>query len=302
MEIQDWKRDELFMLFSKRTNRKNAENYILNAIWHKIGNLDLQPVTQQCIQFGDNRRALIDLYFPQINYGVECDEAYHKNNTFNDLERANKIEKILSSVNISDVKVPFKFKLKRIDATASILDINKSIDKTVHEINERIKELRKPPKWKNVEERIVDVIKEKSLCDSDMLPFPTQASVGPCFGRYPKTWQRSYFKLNDEYYIWFPKLALNINGKQTSQSNTGWINILNDDWSEIIEKNTDNNKIGAASRTYEKRVVFAKSKDLYGKNAYRFIGVFKLKDNNVGRYNKYERIDHTVDLKPFLNY
>lgn len=34
MSVEDWKRDELFVLFSKRTNIKNKENYIVNAIWH----------------------------------------------------------------------------------------------------------------------------------------------------------------------------------------------------------------------------------------------------------------------------
>ena len=81
-KVDDWKRDELFKLFSKRTNRKDDENYILNAIWQKIDNMNLQPVTQQCIILKDGKRALIDLYFPQLNYGIECDEEHHKNNTF----------------------------------------------------------------------------------------------------------------------------------------------------------------------------------------------------------------------------
>lgn len=111
---EDWKRDELFTLFSKRTNRKDKENYILNAIWHKLDNMDLQPVTQQCVILNNGKRALIDLYFPQIQYGIECDEAYHKHNTFEDLDRAERIEQVLSSVNENQIV------LRRIDATKTL--------------------------------------------------------------------------------------------------------------------------------------------------------------------------------------
>ena len=54
-----------------RTKRKDYENYILNAVWQKIDCLDLRPVTQQYVKGHDNEYYLIDLYFPQINIGVE---------------------------------------------------------------------------------------------------------------------------------------------------------------------------------------------------------------------------------------
>jgi len=83
----DWKRDYLYHMFSHRTADKDKENYIINAVWQKIDSIDLQPVTQQYIRRPNGRYALLDLYFPQLNYGIECDEAYHQDNTMNDLNR-----------------------------------------------------------------------------------------------------------------------------------------------------------------------------------------------------------------------
>ena len=63
-----------------RLNRKDYENYVVGAIYHKLNNINIQPVSQQYVKRSDNNYALLDLYFPQINYAIECDEKYHKNN------------------------------------------------------------------------------------------------------------------------------------------------------------------------------------------------------------------------------
>lgn len=289
---EDWKRDELFWLFSRRTNRKDKENYILNAIWHKLDNMDLQPVTQQCVVLNDGKRALIDLFFPQIQYGIECDEAYHKNQTFEDLDRAERIEQALSSVNQSQIF------LKRIDATKTLEEINKDIDDTVKEINVHIKELNKPLLWKSVDERINDIIEKGVLSVSDLIPFPTEASTGPCFNRFPKMWQKSYFALNDDYQIWFPKLALDNSGDTKALSSAGWKNTLSDDWTTITEYN-EGYAVEEEKKQNKKRVVFAHSKDVYGRKAYYFIGVFKYIGTDASGKRLYKSIDDHIELGQF---
>ena len=81
---QKWDKQEyLYRMFSHHTKDKEKENYVVNAIWQRLDDLNIKPVTQQYVHFSkSNRYALIDLYFPQINYGVECDEAHHKDNKF----------------------------------------------------------------------------------------------------------------------------------------------------------------------------------------------------------------------------
>jgi len=72
-----------------RTKKKDYENYIINAVWNRVTQrikndsvlkdlqYDLKPVSQQFIRKSDNERYFIDLYFPQLNIGIECNEHHH---------------------------------------------------------------------------------------------------------------------------------------------------------------------------------------------------------------------------------
>ena len=71
--------DHIAYMFNVRTKGKKYENFIINAISTKVGNPDLMPVTQQYVRNPNDSRKyyLLDLYFPQINFGVEIDEGQH---------------------------------------------------------------------------------------------------------------------------------------------------------------------------------------------------------------------------------
>ena len=76
-----------------RTVRKDYENYVINAIWNKIYNESkkwtlktgelfyLKPEGQRrfdCITSDDGVEVrFADLFFPQLNVGIECDEPFH---------------------------------------------------------------------------------------------------------------------------------------------------------------------------------------------------------------------------------
>ena len=83
MEKQDYKLserlDHIAYMFNVRTNGKAYENFIVNAIYAKVGEPELMPVTQQFVKNPrDHRRYyLLDLYFPQLRYGIEVDEEHH---------------------------------------------------------------------------------------------------------------------------------------------------------------------------------------------------------------------------------
>jgi hypothetical protein len=63
-----------------RTSRKDYENYVINSIWTKLGNSEIEIVSQQYINDPKDKRKhyFIDLYFPALKIGIECDEAHHK--------------------------------------------------------------------------------------------------------------------------------------------------------------------------------------------------------------------------------
>jgi len=71
------KKEYLFKTLS-RTNRKDKENYVVNRVYSRLNDLEIQPVTQQYVQRPNLKFALLDLYFPQFNLAVECDEEKHK--------------------------------------------------------------------------------------------------------------------------------------------------------------------------------------------------------------------------------
>jgi len=123
--LNDIKRDYLIRTFS-RTKRKDYENYIINAIWHKLGNNDIQPTTQQYIMRSDGRFALVDLCFPQLNIGIECDEAYHIDNKNKDAIRTMSMEDMLNSYEETQ-----DFKWFRVAAYESLESIDSEIDKIV---------------------------------------------------------------------------------------------------------------------------------------------------------------------------
>ena len=132
LKVNDAKRDYLVRTFS-RTTGKRHENYILTAIWHKLDRSDIQPVTQQYIKRLGGRYALVDLYFPQLRVGIECDEPGHINQWEEDHLRDLEIEQVLSAdEETTDLQ------LYRIKAYESIESIERQINEAVAGIEARI--------------------------------------------------------------------------------------------------------------------------------------------------------------------
>ena len=270
-KIYDRKREYLIKTLS-RTKKKDYENYIVNAIWHKLNRLDIQPVTQQYIKRSDGKYALVDLYFPQIKYAIECDEAYHIKNKYEDEKRQLTMEEILSSYDESS-----DFILRRISAYQSMASIELQIDKVVSEIKEVIKKC-------NLLSWDIDVpayelaLRTKWIGIDDGLRYDTISDICRCFGKDYKNIQKSFFNINHKYTIWCPQLAVIKDNQLISPAVHGWINYLSDDWEIIYEKNQnvelERNKI--TDREKKPRITFAKCQNPFGKPNYRFIGVFNL--------------------------
>ena len=294
----DRKRDYLLKTFS-RTKGKDFENYILNAIWHKLDRSDIQPVTQQFIKRSDGRYALVDLYFPQLCVGIECDEAHHIEHAEKDHRRELTMEQMLSAYDETE-----DFQLFRIRAYESIESVERQIDETVAGIKDKIRRTVFQP-WDFNESPYDIAIKKCMIHVADRLAFRTIVEICRCFGREYKGMQRAYLQIGPEQHLWCPKLAICIDGKHQSVSR-GWINVLTDDWENIIESNDDLDKLSkheSIKFPNRARITFAKSTDILGRSAYRFIGVYKI-DHGDSRASKtvtvHKRISHYIDLAPRL--
>ena len=307
---KDAKRDYLIRTFS-RTKRKDYENYIINAIWFKLGRDDIQPVTQQYVRRSDNKYALIDLYFPQINVGIECDEFYHTGNNDNDAERQNDIEKAIDNMKMEDMLSVVELagmEFIRIEAHKSMEDINKQIDDAVNKIKDKIAEQEKKgnfKRWDAYREASEIAIEKKSISVNDKLMFRTIQEIAKCFGytcKNWKSWRRCWFKVEKSdkignlrrYNILCPKLAIkNDSGEELPQA-SDWKNTLSKDGNKLYESNATR-IVKEYKKINESQIVFAKSSDALGRNAYKFLGIYKFYklENNC---RIYERIAEKIDL------
>lgn len=293
-QIKDKKRDYLIRTLS-RTKRKDYENYIINAIYHKLNRLDIHPVTQQYIKRSDGKYALVDLYFPQIHYGIECDEAYHLGNHEQDKIRKLTMEEMLDSVDETR-----GFILRRVRAYESLDSINQQINDIVNEILLIIEERQIKP-WEMEFDSVSYSINQGKITVKDRLEFSKIVDIAKCFGKNYKGYQMSGIKIGFGYSVWCPKLAIMVDGKAEAAAN-GWINTLSSDWMYIYEEHEEKESILYASGDAEqKRIIFAKSKNNLGYSYYRFIGVYQYRaDQSTSTKNIYERIATEIDLRRWV--
>ncbi|MBP1915177.1 putative DNA binding CopG/RHH family protein [Lederbergia galactosidilyticus] len=290
------KRDYLVKTFS-RTKRKDYENYILTAVWHKLDNMNLKPVSQQYVKRPNGTHALMDLYFPQLHIGIEVDEAYHQDNQTGDKLR---MDDIISAVNEESIK---DFQCFRIDATKSLEEINERINEVVVGIKDKASKT--TLKWQTYEEELQHLKLKKYLTIYDDVSFMDIKDIAnTVFEKNSKRYQRSYFRLKDKIWLWCPKLSITINGDAKSAAG-GWLNFLAEDWSYIDESHQDEAIVEERKENYieevnfgRERAVFAKYKDNLGFNRYRFVGIFKILGISPDNENciRYLRIADRVEI------
>ena len=126
-----------------RTKRKDYENYVVNAIWNRVNDYRLVPVTQQYVTDGKGNRYFIDLYFPQLKIGVECDEGYHasKEQKILDADREMTISDVLEQINAGE------YIALHVDVTQSWEMVESQINDHVATIKAKSEELKIENAW-----------------------------------------------------------------------------------------------------------------------------------------------------------
>lgn len=283
-----------------RTRRKNYENYVINAIWNRLSDDRVFPVTQQYIKKSDGSYYLIDLYFPQIKVGIECDEGYHKKNQQNDIEREMTIFDVLKQIDTSSFYTSL-----HVDVTKSYTEVEQTINSHVQVIKTIIKASESSGNILLWDERDASsFFKDRSFFSvADNVTFKTITEVcNIVFGKNYTFMQQSYFSIEKprKIYAWFPKLA--INGKSVSR---GWNNMISNDGKIIWEYNDDNEiniqRARAKKHIGEKRITFTQVKNPTTKTLeYRFVGQFKLKGYDDAYRAVYELFYDKLKIKTAL--
>lgn len=292
-----------------RTKRKDYENYVVNAIWNRVNDSRLVPVSQQYVKDHSGNYYFIDLYFPQLKIGIECDEGYHSSHEQKvlDAEREATILDIIKQVDGCD------YVALHVDVTKTFEEVEEQINAHVNTIKTQIEELNVQDGWnlttKEVKHGwssegsdIAEYFKDKDyITVEDNIVFPSNKDVyniilGQNYSYHLMHSGEPFKKLYTEYgyeegtFPWFPKLTIQ---KPTSK---GYFNILSKDGTEIYEYIDDpkQNLQRKAEGRYigKKRVVFTKAKDpLTSIEGYRFVGFFIGDHYDENGMITYKRID-----------
>lgn len=259
-----------------RGTQKKFETYVINAIYAKLNNPNLEIKTQQYVNTKEGRR-FIDLYFPQLKIAIEINEGYHDNpwQKIQDKKRMDSIKLAILESTILDAENDIKFHtipIVKNGVYIKLEELNNMINDVVNQINLMILEYEKkqPLIWFFENDKKLDEIINRgylNIGDS----FSSMKDILYIFGKKVKGWQRCTYK---EKGVWSPTLSVE------GSDRAGWVNTITEDLTEIFESGVK----GKKSKTIgdvewdkcnnTKRIVFLKFKDALGNNGRRFIGVY----------------------------
>lgn len=266
----DYKLTYLSNIFSK-IDRKGFETYVIARIWNKLDNLDIEIVSQQYVK-RENGYALLDLYFPQINYGVEVNEAYHLSQLEEDKMRKQEVE-ISTGVTIVAV-----------DCSKPIEDVHQQIDEVVADINRRITETANFKPWH------VGVLNPNGYKTMGILKVEDGVILSNtddiCTIFETKVPKRGFLRaggvlLPNGDLVWWPNAIHSI-----------WANEMSDDGEKIIEyynksdEQKRNQHVENCLALNQRRITFYRKKNIFGQHYYRFVGVYEMDKEESRRINK----------------
>lgn len=305
--------EHLALMLNRRTAGKKYENFVINAIYARIANPNLIPITQQyvknkhCSKSNPRKYYLLDLYFPQLNYGIEVDEGHHLNKKNVDQDK-NRAEDILASIQCDEGRITIYNK----DGSLKTFDeVNEQINVEVEKVKGLIKKKGRKLAWLDNDARKNAVIQRGYFKIDDEVDYKGITEIYNIVGHDVKNLGQGFVKLNDSYKLWGPYLAYQL-GDETLITKNGWENTLSEDKSIIYEipkdvDDPDPKEVpdGSWKENNVKRVVFMHIRDNFGCDKMRFLGVyaaFRIETRTDGKRKRiYKRIAESVgiaELKP----
>ena len=135
---------------------------------------------------------------------------------------------------------------------------------------------------------------------SDNFEFDKEIDVLRLFGYCYKAYRRATKNLNEQSFVWFPRLAIKTDNGEIVKQSKNWINLISDDRETIYEKYTSEDEVTIEQRYSERdqgghRIVFAKSKNYLNRYCYRFIGIYKF-DKFEDGWAVHKRIGKSISV------
>lgn len=282
-------KDQHLLNILTKVKHKRYEHFVVSRIIHNLCSTDIKVVSQQLVR-RPSGRALLDLYFPQINVSLEVDEPQHEGERHKQLDELRSRD-IIEATNLTE---------KRITVEGSLAELARLTDDFLSFILSRVEEERKQGRWKPWDfdnELTSKPHLERGYIDaSEDVLLRKHTDAIELFGVSLKAHQRGGWIPPRETglaMVWFPKLY----------QNGDWDNSLSNDGSMIIEKRLGGNaryQPGSDGRGDDhRRAVFARREEPLIGTLYRFVGVFKF-DVDASRREGgavYYKVADRIDLK-----
>jgi hypothetical protein len=300
MSKQNDKLEYIREVFS-HTKGKTLENYVITQIWAGVKHLGLRPVAQQYVRRPEGKYALLDLYFPQINFAVEVDEPHHEDEHKKAKDDIRQDDIFAAIDELSEDRFN-RVKYKTEGHNGDYDDIENQIQRVIDQISKTIRSYPKDVfEWSNdwreeeYQKALAEIRKNKKLSVHDKISFTREQVCKDIFGMEVYDRMRGgvfHDKKDFNKMIWFPKLTL-----EGSPKSKEWDNIMNADWTTITEQSAKNKNIKEKyQNTNMVRYTFAKYRNSLGETAHRFIGCFKYVKNLKNGDRFYERVADYMHL------
>lgn len=278
------KTDYILRSLSKISS-KRWEHYVINRLYHRLSDPDVEFICQQCVRKADGQVYLVDLYFPQFSIYLEVDEAHHETNSakINDARRRFDIAEAsgLTEERISTAGRSIEYVNAELEKFIKLLRQLKAED---HDFHPWQYESRYKPQT-HIDRGHIEI--------GPYSAFRYQKDALACFGYTKGHYQRGSWDLPAEAtkeiglsgkcMVWFPRLYENKN----------WNNSLSEDGLTIREVNK--NPEHAYTEPWDYRIVMARSRDSLNRILYHFVGVFRvIPEYQSGNERRFERIATSV--------
>lgn len=289
------KSNYLFRQFSHRTRNKDFENYVVNAIWNRVGDLEVLPVTQQFVRTKTGPR-FIDLYFPQVHIAIECDETYHdsEEQKSRDAIRQASVFDALTSVN----EAALEGGIHRVQQSGfeDSRELESKLDELAGLVRNEVGDQRKAgtfEPWVEAYPDPVEYLRDREWLDLDecardrvgfryVVDIPNSLFGTALTPRQSQGWG-SYRRL-DEYDPAYGDLHLSLANLRVDSDDRGmnWDNTLSSDGLTLRETRLQRNQDEGQAWEKELRVWFVKDQRTNRDQSWRFAGIYELQDMRGG--------------------
>lgn len=273
------KADYILRSLSK-VSSKRWEHYVINRVYHRLNDPEIEFVCQQCIR-KDDKFYLADLYFPQFDLYLEIDEAHHDGDDaiINDARRR---FDIAEASGLTEMRIS--------TSGASIESVDANIEEFIELLRRRKAEASEFDAWDHEDRYKPEThIARGYISIGPHSAFRYQKDALRCFGYTKGHFQRGAWNLPPEVVdeielsgacmVWFPRLY----------EQKRWKNSLSEDGCIITEINK--NPEEAYSERWDRRIVMARSRNSLNQTLYRFVGVFEvIPEYSSGNERRFRRI------------